>query len=253
LRGLVYQAEELAAISPEDREYMPLLGLRKYLDVAAYDEETGDMRPTQRAKSVADAIAVAKKNKVVAASFFENSGDESAVANSAGLFAYHRGSVATFSVTARTPDERGSGYTAVSSHRVRSIDLKETMAIAASEAIRSRNAREISPADYPAILEPQAVADLVGNIMPRILDARLADEGRSVFSAPEGKTRLGERIFDPQVNIFTDPAHPLIPSSPFAGDGFPAGKADFVRQGVLKNLVYSRFWAQNRRSRLGRS
>ena len=244
LRVLMAQAEELAAISPEDRQYMPLLGPQEYLEVNAFDSETGDLAAKRRARSVADAITEAKQRKVIAAGFFENSANEYAVANSAGLFGYHRSTDATFSVTARTPDDQGSGYTKTSSHRVGSIDFKETVATASKKAIDSHNGRELKPGEYPAILEPQAAADLIGRMMPRILDARLADEGRSVFSAAGGKTRLGERIFDPRVNIYTDPAHAVIPSAPFGSGGLPARKTDLVREGVLKNLLYSRFWAQ---------
>jgi predicted Zn-dependent protease len=243
LKRLVAQAERLASISPEDREYLPLLGPQKYLEVDAYDPATAEMTAAKRAQNVAEAIHVANERKVIAAGLFEQRGSELAVANSAGLFAYHRGSVATFSVTARTPDDRGSGYTAVSSSRVAGLDFKETAALAARKAIDSRNGKEIKPQDYPTILEPQAVADLLGNVTPDNLDARRADEGRSVFSAPGGKTRLGQKIFDPRVNLYADPAHRTIPSSPFNNDGFPLQRADFVREGVLKNLIYSRFWA----------
>lgn len=95
------------------------------------------------------------------------------------------------------------------------------------------------------------MADIVGNTLPRIFGARPADEGRSAFAAPEGKTRLGERIFDPRVNVYADPAHPLIPSSPIGPGGYPARKADFVREGVLKNLIYSRFWAKKQKASPG--
>lgn len=244
LRALVKQAEQLAAIAPEDREYLPLLGPQKYPKVNAYDAATAEMTAGARAERVADAIREANQRKVVVAGFFEQSGTDSTVANSAGLFAYHRGSVATMSVTARTPDDRGSGYNAVSSSRVSSIDFKEIAAVAAQKAVASHDGKEIKPQEYPAILEPQAVADLIGNTLPGVLDARLADEGRSVFSAPEGKTRLGETIFDPRVNLYADPAHQVIPSIPFDDNGYPIHKVDFVREGVLKNLSYSRFWAQ---------
>ncbi|MCL4849979.1 MAG: TldD/PmbA family protein [Bryobacteraceae bacterium] len=251
LKRLVAQAEHLAAISPEDREYLPLLGPQKYLEVAAYDPDTAEMTAAKRAQHVADAIRVANERKVIVAGLFEQRGTEQSVANSAGLFAYHRGSVATYSVTARTPDDRGSGYTAVSSSRVGGLDFKETTGMAAHKAIESRNGKEIKPEDYPTILEPQAVADLVGNMMRGILDARRADEGRSVFSAPDGKTRIGERIFDPRVSIYTDPANRTIPSRPFDGDGFPIKPADFVRDGVLRNLSYSRYWAERSKKAAG--
>ncbi len=251
LKRLVVQAERLAAISPEDREYLPLLGPQKYLEVNAYDPETAEMTAAKRAQHVADAIHVANERKVVGAGLFEQRGSEQAIANSAGLFAYHRGSVATFSITARTPDDRGSGYTAVSSSRISGLDFKETAAMAAHKAVESRNGREIKPEDYPTILEPQAVADLIGNTMRGIVDARRADEGRSVFSGPDGKTRIGERIFDPRVTVYTDPANRTIPSQPFNEDGFPIRPADFIRDGMLKNLTYSRYWAERSKKQAG--
>lgn len=248
LKGLVKEAEELAALSPEDREYMPLLGPQEYVEVAGFDEATAGLPAAQRTKAVADAIETAKKQKVIAAGFFENVAETSIMANTAKLFAYYPGSVATFSVTARTPDEQGSGYTAVSSHKFGSLDMKETTAIAAKKAIDSRGGREMKPGAYATILEPQAVGDLISRLD---FDARLADEGRSVFAASGGKTRLGEKIFDPRVNVYADPRHAIVPSSPIGPAGYPVQKADLVREGVLKNLSYSRFWAAKNETQPG--
>ena len=104
----------------------------------------------------------------------------------------------------------------------------------------------MKPGDYPAILEPLAVADLLNTLR---FDARSAEEGRSVFSAPEGKTQVGQKIFDERVNLYTDPGYSLMPTRPFSYEGYPVRKADYVRGGVLKNLVDSRFWAaKNKRS-----
>jgi predicted Zn-dependent protease len=248
LKSLVAQAEELAALSPEDREYMPLLGPQEYVAVNGYDAETADLPAASRAKAVSEAIETAKKQKVIAAGLFENVASTSVLANSAGLFGFYPSSMATFSVTARSSDEKGSGYTAISSHKFASLDLKETTAIAAKKAMDSRNGRELKPGAYTSILEPQAVADLISRLD---FDARLADEGRSVFTASGGQTRLGEKIFDSRVNIYADPQHPVIPSSPLGPAGYPVAKADLVREGVLKNLSYSRFWAAKNKKQPG--
>jgi predicted Zn-dependent protease len=92
------------------------------------------------------------------------------------------------------------------------------------------------------ILEAQAAADL---IQP-YFDARSADEGRSAYSAPEGKTKLGQKIFDERVNLYSDPWHPELPASSAAQDGIPAERIYFVRNGVLERLQYSRYWARER-------
>jgi predicted Zn-dependent protease len=88
LKGLVKEAEELAALSPEDREYMPLLGPQEYVEVDGYDEATAELPAVQRTKAIADAIDTAKKQKVIAAGFFENVAETSIMANTAKLFAY---------------------------------------------------------------------------------------------------------------------------------------------------------------------
>jgi predicted Zn-dependent protease len=96
------------------------------------------------------------------------------------------------------------------------------------------------------ILEPQAIADLLGNFIVGAFDARAADEGRGALSARGGKTRLGERVFDERINLYSDPWHPIVPGSQAAQDGLPAKKLHLIRNGVVENLVYSRFWAKKK-------
>jgi predicted Zn-dependent protease len=130
--------------------------------------------------------------------------------------------------------------------RIGSLDVKEAAAIAVKKALDSRGARELPPGSYTTILEPQAVADLSPSLLMAI-NARPADEGRSVFSAAEGKTRIGEKVFDARVNLYTDPQHAVAPAAIYGDDGYPTGKAYLARNGVLENLTNSRYWAQQRR------
>lgn len=245
LRNLAAEAEALAALSPEDQEYLPLLGPQKYLESNAYDRSTAELPAAARAKAVGEAIAHAKSKKLVAAGIFRNSGVTHVLANSAGLFAYFPISSVSFAITARTADGAGSGYAAVSSVQIKSLDAREAAAIAAQKAVDSRGARELPPGTYTAILEPQAVADLSSSLL-FALTARSADEGRSVFAAPGGKTRIGEKIFDERVNIWTDPQHAVVPASSYSSDGYPTAEAHLVRNGVLQNLTNSRYWAKQK-------
>jgi predicted Zn-dependent protease len=74
-------------------------------------------------------------------------------------------------------------------------------------------------------------------------DARQADEGRSFFSKKGGGNRVGEQIVGDTVRIYSDPAHPLAPSICFDNEGLPIARNVWVENGVLKDLFYSRFWA----------
>jgi predicted Zn-dependent protease len=78
------------------------------------------------------------------------------------------------------------------------------------------------------------------------LDARNADEGRSAMTKPGGGNRIGEKLLDERVNIYSDPLNPEIPASTWSGDGQPLEKINWIENGVIKNLMYSRYWAQQK-------
>ena len=57
---------------------------------------------------------------------------------------------------------------------------------------------------------------------------------------------MGQKIFDERINIYSDPWNAELPGSASAQGGIPAEKIYLVRNGVLENLVYSRFWAKQK-------
>jgi predicted Zn-dependent protease len=58
---------------------------------------------------------------------------------------------------------------------------------------------------------------------------------------------MGEKVFDERVNILSDPWRPELPGSQAAPSGLPADVIYLVRDGVLENLTYSRFWAREKK------
>jgi predicted Zn-dependent protease len=83
--------------------------------------------------------------------------------------------------------------------------------------------------------------------MRNALDARAAAEGRSAFSKPGGGTRVGEKIIDARLTLVSDPAAPAVLDRPFDNSGLPLARREWVSNGVLKDLVHSRFWAAQQR------
>src|SRR5262245_20216462 len=242
LKATVALAEQLASISPVDREYMPTLSPQTYKPVNGYAEATSNISVTARAKTINNVIAACEKAKVVGAGFHQARGFAGASLTKNGNFTYEQSSLVSLSTTARTPDGTSSGYFLRNHFDVAKLDTNRVANEAIRKALDSRNPRALEPGVYPAILEPQAVADLLGFIGFGF-DARSAEEGRSPFSAPGGKTKVGEKIFDERLNIYSDPWHPDLPGSQATQSGLPAQKIYLVRNGVLENLVYSRFWA----------
>jgi predicted Zn-dependent protease len=245
LKATVALAEQLARISPVDREYLPTLSKQTYKPVDGYAEATSAISATTRAKTINDVIRACERARVIGAGFHQARASAGASATKNGNFNYERSSLVSLSMTARTVDGTSSGYFLRNHFDVAKLDTKRVAGEAIRKALDSRNPRMLEPGVYPAILEPQAVADLLG-FFTFTFDARSAEEGRSPFSAPGGKTKVGEKIFDERINIYSDPWHPELPGSQSAQAGLPAQKIYFVRNGVLENLTYSRFWAKQK-------
>ena len=245
LKAAVAEAETLARISPVDREYLPTLGPQTYKPVDGYAEATSNISLQDRARTINDVIAGCERSKVIGAGFHQARGSAGASATKNGNFNYSRSSLVSLSTTARTADGSSSGYFLRNHFDVAKLDSKRVAREAIRKALESRQPRTLEPGVYPVILEPQAVADLLSGFAFGF-DARSADEGRSPFSAPGGKTKLGQQIFDPRINIYSDPWNPELPGSSAAQSGIPAQKIYLVRNGVLENLVYSRFWAKQK-------
>ncbi|MPR34061.1 TldD/PmbA family protein [Salmonirosea aquatica] len=245
LEKVVRRSEELAQLAPENPEYVGVLGPQTYGKSKGFFESTANINPDRRAEAVAVSLKQTRDKKLVGAGFLEDVRGYSAMMNSKGLFAYHPSTNVNFSLTVRTEDGKGSGYVIRGFSDFDKLDTQTATQIAVQKCLGSVEARALEPGKYTVILEPTAASVLLENIFFS-LDARSADEGRSFLSKPGGKTKLGEKIVDERVTIYSDPANPELPASPWSGDGRAQEKTNWIEKGVVKNLAYSRYWAQNK-------
>ncbi|TKB96929.1 TldD/PmbA family protein [Pedobacter cryophilus] len=242
IEKVVKRAEELAQLAPENPEFMPLLGPQDFPESPTYIPKTAAITPDTRAEMVAKSLQVVKEAKLEAAGFLENGTNFNAIMNSKGLFAYNKSTDVSFSVTVRNQEGTGSGYVDQGFNDVDKMDTLALSKIAAKKATGSAGAKAIEPGKYTVILEPLAASDMLGNMF-RGFDARSADEGRSFMSKKGGGTRLGEQLFSENVNLYSDPMNPDLPSATWNGDGLRLKRTQWVEKGVVKNLAYSRYWA----------
>jgi len=246
LERTVRRSEELAQLAPENPEFMEPLGPQTYgPDSKTFSETTAKITPDFRAQAAANSINPASKKDITAAGYLEDSKGFSSLMNSKGLFAYNQSTNVNFTVTMRTNDETGSGWVQRNFNDVSKLDTAEASKVAIDKALQSRNAKAIEPGKYTVILEPNAAGDLI-NLMFGSLNARTADEGRSFMSKKGGGTKLGEKIIDERVNIYTDPWNEEVPAPTWAGGGMARKKMEIITGGVVKNLIYDRYWASQK-------
>ena len=240
LAAAMGEAERLARLAPEDPEMMPLLGPQDYAESDAFHEATAGLDAGSRAEVAGAAIDMARGQGLTAAGFLEVDAGARALANSAGLFAYHPSTSVDYTLTVRTEDGSGSGWAGVGHRDWGQVNAGALHRTAVQKAADSRAPRALEPGTYTAVLEPSAVGSLVG-LLAGALNARTADEGRSAFSAPGGGTKIGEQIVDSRVTLGSDPG--VLGAAPFANDGMPLDPISWIEGGSLANLFYNRFWA----------
>jgi predicted Zn-dependent protease len=243
LERAVRHAEDLAALTPANPEYVEPLGPQKYPEIPAFDESTAAARSADLLGAVRGTIQSATEKKLNSFGFYDVNTAAVAMANKRGLFCYHRRTSGDYSVTVRTPDGSGSGWADSQSTRLAEVDTQRVSTKALDRAVRSQNPKRLDPGKYTVILEPAALQEML-QFMTWSMDIRAAEEGRSFMSKKGGGTLLGEKVLGENVSMRSDPFDPHAPGFPWSYSLLPAEKTTWVDKGVVKNMAMDRYWAQ---------
>jgi len=110
---------------------------------------------------------------------------------------------------------------------------------------------ELPAGRYETIMPPSTVADMM-LYLAWSMAGRGAQEGRTAFSAPSGGTRIGERLTELPLTLFSDPMAPGLACTPFVAtsnssetvsvfdNGMEISQVDWIRDGVINALAYPR-------------
>ncbi len=110
---------------------------------------------------------------------------------------------------------------------------------------------ELPAGRYETIMPPSTVSDMM-IYLAWSMAGRGAQEGRTAFSAPGGGTRVGERLTELPLTLFSDPMAPGLACTPFVAvsssseimsvfdNGMEIGQVDWIRNGVINALAYPR-------------
>jgi predicted Zn-dependent protease len=236
VRRTVSRAEQIARLAPPDPEYIPPLGPQTYPVLPTLRADTLAVGPARRAAEVAEVVKLCRSEQLVGAGIVSAYVTSVGLAASTGLGAFEQRSEAQFSLTASGPDS--SGWVSNSHRSFEDLRIPELAQVAISKAQRSMNPRELPPGRYSAILEPAAVAGLLGPLIGA-LDAKSYFKGTSALAG-----RLGQPIIDSRLTLQNRPDHPALLGSGFDGNGVPSDSRTWIDRGVLASLDFDRFTAQ---------
>ncbi len=239
LRGLVERTLAIARLSPELPETMPVQGPVKVAKSALRDDALARLDARGRAQGIVQALAPSLEQGLQTAGFLAVYDGLTALATSAGLSLTQPFTDASFSVTARTKDGTGSGWSGLNTRQRASLDFAGVGKVAAQKAVASARPRALEPGRYTVVLEPTAAGELF-EYLSGSLDRRSADEGRSPFSG-----KVGQKLLSELITLRSDPK--TCAMVPFDGEGTPLSPRTWVKAGVLEELGVSRYWAKEKK------
>jgi predicted Zn-dependent protease len=255
LREAVKRTESLAMIAPANPERVPPLEKQKYAEFENYAASTAVARNQVMIPHIRAIMDGAKATNLVAAGFFERSAETAAIANKQGNFGYGRVTDASLSATVRNAAGTSSGWACQPAVFIESIDGGAVAKTAIDKCLRWKEPKRLDPGKYTVVLEPTATGDLV-QMMGFGMQARGAEEGRSFLSKKGGGTLAGEKLFPDFITLRSDPFNRLYSSLPWSGGGgfgfgggggggggLPSEAMVWIENGVVKNLVYDRYFA----------
>jgi PmbA protein len=236
LRRLASRACEAARLQPDNPEFKGLPGPQSVAEVSAFDPAVAECTPEQRAAAVGVICRKAATASCSAAGSLTTSSFSIGVANSKGVFAEHRSTMADASTVIMGTNS--SGWAQSSGWRLEAIAPEALAGEALTKVRLGSDPVDFAPGEYPVILDQYATADLLEMLAFDGMGALAVQEGRSWMNG-----RLGQRIMAECVSIIDDGLNTGGLPWPFDFEGVPKRVVPIVSSGVAVTPVYDSFTA----------
>ncbi|HTU76299.1 MAG TPA: metallopeptidase TldD-related protein [Trebonia sp.] len=183
--------------------------------------------------------------------FAEHEVTSTFLGTSRGLRLRHDQPTGRLELNAKSGDMTRSAWAGAATRDFTDVDVAALEAGLAERLSWQSRRVDLPAGRYEVLLPPTAVADLMINFYWEA-GARGAAEGRTVFAAPGGGTRVGEQLSPLPVSLFSDPSYPGLECAPFVvahasgedssvfDNGLPSPPVSWVADGVLSALHSSR-------------
>ena len=176
------------------------------------------------------------------------------VGTSAGFRGRHDQPTGRLELNAKSPDMARSAWAGAATRDFTDVDVVALDAGLAERLDWAKRTVALPAGRYETLLPPSAVADLLIYLYWSA-GAKEAAEGRTTFSRAGGGTRVGERLCQLPVTLYSDPLAAGLECEPFvtagaSGDdrsvfdnGLPLRRTEWISDGTLAALTSSRYSA----------
>lgn len=244
--GLVAAADKAAHTAPEARDAAPLLS------GAGAPTDWDDPVPGTGAgvfAEVARALSAGFGRSERLYGFAHHIVETTFLATSTGV--RRRFTQPTGSVEINAKRGEASAWAGISTPWFAEVPVDSMLADLAMRLDWSRRIVELPAGRYETLMPPSTVADMM-IYLNWSMDGRGAQEGRTALSAPGGGTRVGEKLTDLPLTMYSDPFAAGLECSPFVhtassserlsvfDNGMVVHRVDWIRDGSIAALVYPR-------------
>lgn len=203
------------------------------------------------APALGDAFSRADDERRLLYGYLEHGVRTTYLGSSTGLRARHEQPTGHIGITGKSTDKTRSAWVGQSSRDLTDVDVTALDAELTKRLGWAQRTVELPAGRYDTVLPPTAVADLMIYAY-WTMSARDAADGQSVYSAPGGATRVGERLSKQPVSLWSDPAAPGLEcassvythassaESSVFDNGLPVGRTSWIEDGTLRALLQTR-------------
>jgi predicted Zn-dependent protease len=255
VRQLVRDADAAARAAGPADDAAPLIPGTEAADFGLEPGSTSIDAFTGFAADLGESFRQAASNDHLLYGYAEHDVTTTYVASTTGLRLRHEQPTAQFGMTGKPTDLSTSAWVGRAGEQLGEIDVP-ALSLELTKRIGWGSRRIDLPAGrHQTVLSPTAVADLLIYLY-FVSSGRDAFEGRTVFSDLESGTKVGKQVASPGVRVFSDPHLAGLAAEPFVAatasnstqsvfdNGAALASTDWISDGVLRNLVTSRYTAQ---------
>ena len=236
LKNVVDRALNLARHQRDNADFHSLPSPQPIQEADAFVEATARTGPEERAAVVGQICDASSRAGLTAAGAFRTAATEIVIANSLGVFAYQRDTLADINTVVMS--EHGSGHAERVSPDVGDIDGEAIAKEAIDTALININQIEIEPGEYDVVFQQYAVADILDFFGYLSFGAQAFQEKRSFMAG-----RIGEQVMGENITLYDDGLSLDGSPNPFDYEGVPRKPVTFVEKGVAKSVVWDTYTA----------
>jgi predicted Zn-dependent protease len=249
--AIVARAEAVARASDPSPDAGDLIAGATSDSFDAAPEETSPDVFAQFAPALGDWFGGAREREFELFGFAEHEVTTTYLGNTAGLRQRYVQPTGRVEITGKSDGRTRSTWVGRSTRDFLDIDVESLDAEVRTHLGWAERSIALDPGRYEVLLPPSAVADLMVYLY-WTASARDAAEGRTVFSLPGGGTRIGERLTESPLSLFSDPAYPGMQCAPFVvshasgatesvfDNGLPLERTAWIDNGKLAALGQTR-------------